>query len=243
MTFFFILLILLSPQCAHAAERLLIGVAAAYILPFKELAAIFEKKTAIAVKPTFAATGNLYSQIMVGAPYDLFLAADEDRPDTLFRLKLAEKPFIYATGRLVLWSARKDACRPRAWQDALEKSMKRKMAMANPDTSSYGAAAVRTLKRAGLWEKIKPRLVFTQDISQSFQYATMGGVSLAFISRSFALSEHGKKGCYYMIEESPPVQQAACILKKARNRNAAEAFSAFLVSPEAVEIRNKYGYQ
>jgi molybdate transport system substrate-binding protein len=90
---------------------------------------------------------------------------------------------------------------------------------------------------------VKPQLVFAQDILQSFQYATTGGAAMAFISRSFALSEHGKKGCYYTIEEAQPVRQAACILKKVRNRDAAKAFSAFLLSPEAVEIRTKYGYK
>ena len=243
MIFFCILLVLLTPQWAGAAERLLVGVGAAYILPFKELAATFEKRTAISVKPTFAATGNLYSQIMAGAPYDLFLAADEDRPERLFRENRADKPFIYATGHLVLWSARKSTCLPNNWQDALENSLKKKIVISNPNTSSYGAVAFHTLKRAGLWEKIKPQLVFAQDIPQSFQYATTGGASMAFISLPFALSEHGNKGCYYTIEEAQPVRQAACILKKARNRDAAEIFSAFLLSPEAVEIRKKYGYQ
>lgn len=240
---FYVLLILLTPQGVGAAEKLLVGVAANYMLPFKELAVTFEKKTNVAVLPTFTATGNLYSQIIAGAPYDLFLAADEDRPETLFRENRAEKSFVYATGRLILWSAQKDTCQPNTWQGALQKSMKKKIVIPNPNTSTYGAAAVRALKSADLWETLKPQLVYAQDIPQSFQYTMTGGAAMAFVSRSFALSEYGKKGCYYTIEEAPPVRQAACILKKARNKDAAEAFLAFLMSREAAEIRKKHGYE
>ena len=239
---FYVLLILLTPQLVGATEKLLVGVAANYMLPFKELAVAFEKKTNVAVLPTFTATGNLYSQIIAGAPYDLFLAADEDRSETLFRENRAEKSFVYATGRLILWSAQKDTCRSKTWQDALESNMK-KIAIPNPEVSPYGAEAYSGINGAGLRELVKPQLVFAQDTSQSFQYAATGGAAMAFTSLSFTLSEQGKKGCYYTIEEAQPVRQAACILKKARNRDAAEVFSAFLLSPEAVEIRKKYGYE
>lgn len=239
---FYILLILLTPQWVGAAERLLVGAAANYILPFKELAAAFEKKTDINVKWTFTSSGNLYSQIAAGAPYDIFLSADEQRPADLFRKNIAGKPFVYATGRLVLWSAQKDACRSKTWQGALKSNMK-KIAIPNPEVSPYGAEAYSVIKGTGLWELVKPQLVFAQDTSQAFQYAVTGGAAIAFTSRSFTLSEQGKKGCYYMIEEAQLVRQAACILKKARNRNAAEVFSAFLLSPEAVAIRMRYGYE
>jgi molybdate transport system substrate-binding protein len=239
---FYVLLILLTPQWVGAAERLLVGAAANYILPFKVLAAAFEKKTGIDVKLTFTSSGNLYSQIAAGAPYDLFLSADEQRPADLFRKNIAGEPFVYATGRLVLWSTQKDACRSKTWQGALKSNMK-KIAIPNPEVSPYGAEAYNVIKGAGLWEPVKPQLVFAQDTSQSFQYAATGGVAMAFTSLSFTLSEQGKKGCYYTIEEAQPVRQAACILKKARNRDAAEVFSAFLLSPEAVEIRKKYGYE
>jgi molybdate transport system substrate-binding protein len=239
---FYVLLILLTPQWLGAAERLLVGAAANYILPFKELAAAFEKKTGIDVKWTFTSSGNLHSQITAGAPYDLFLSADEQRPTDLFRKNIAGEPFVYATGRLILWFAHKDSCRLITWQGALEGNMK-KIAIPNLEVSPYGAEAYSVIKGAGLWEQVKPQLVFAQDTSQSFQYAATGGTVMSFTSLSFTLSEQGKKGCYYTIEESQPVRQAACILKKARNRDAAEAFSAFLLSPEAIEIRKKYGYE
>jgi len=243
MILFCVLLVLLAPQWAEAAERILVGVAPAYIQPFRELAVMFEKKTAISVTPTFAATGQLYSQIISGAPYDLMLAADQDRPERLFREGRAERPFVYATGRLILWSARKDACGQSTWQDALKVSMKNKIVISNPVTSPYGAAAFRVLERAGLWEKIKPHLIYSLDVSQSFQFSATGGAAMAFTSRSYALTDNGKRGCHYTIEEAAPVLQAACIIKNTRNRNAADLFSAFLLSPEAAQVRKKYGYQ
>lgn len=238
---FFVLFILLMPQGVGAADKLLVGVAANYLLAFKELAVAFERKSVIVVRPTFAATGNLYSQIKAGAPYDLFLAADEARPEDLFRQNMAERPFIYATGRLVLWSDRRDGCSAKTWQDALKGRLK--IAIPSPDTAPYGAVARSTLRCAGLWETLRPYLVYAQDVSQAFQYAAVKGTAMAFLSRSFAWSEQGKQGCHYLIEEAPPIRQAGCILKRTRQRKAAEAFAAFLASPEAAAIREKYGYE
>ena len=114
----FVLIILMSSVSAFAEEKISVAVAANFISAFKELAADFEAKTKIKVEDTFSSTGNLYSQIINGAPYDLFLSADEERPAKLNKDGAADTPFVYARGQAVLWSANKDFCKAKTWQDA-----------------------------------------------------------------------------------------------------------------------------
>ena len=161
---------------ASADENILVGVAANYLVPFNEIAALFEKQSGIKAEPVFASTGKLYVQIIHGAPYDIFLSADEDRPNRLFKDRLAEKPFIYAIGEVVLWSSSRDACRNhKGWIDAVRYSGVRKIALANPETAPYGAAAMSALKAAGLADTLKGKFVFPQDVGQVFQYACPPG--------------------------------------------------------------------
>nr|MDA8124893.1 molybdate ABC transporter substrate-binding protein [Deltaproteobacteria bacterium] len=153
------ILILMSSVSAFAQEKLSVAVAANYIAAFKELAADFEGKTKIKAEGTFSSSGSFYSQITNGAPYDLFLSADEERPALLFKEGLAEKPFVYARGQVILWSANKDFCKAANWQEALKNDRIKKVALANPKLAPYGAAAQEALKKAQLWEPLQPKLV------------------------------------------------------------------------------------
>src|SRR4030042_6042027 len=112
-------LVLLSPSLLLAEQELTAGVAANFILPFEDLSRIFEQKTAIRVRATFTSTGNLYAQIKNGAPYDLFLSADESHPRMLQQEGLAAEPFVYAGGKLILWTAEGRFCRSAQWQEVL----------------------------------------------------------------------------------------------------------------------------
>ncbi len=140
----------MSPFSALAQEKISVGVAANFISAFKEIAADFEAKTGVKVEATFSSTGNLYSQIKNGAPYDMFLSADEKRPDLLQKEGWTEGTFIYARGQAILWSANKDFCKAATWQDALKNNQIKKIAIANPVTAPYGAAAKVALQKAGI---------------------------------------------------------------------------------------------
>jgi molybdate transport system substrate-binding protein len=238
-----VLIGLLSSLPLAAAQEVTVAVAANFILPFEELAGLFEKKTGIRVKGIFTSTGNLYAQIKNGAPYDLFLAADEARPRLLHKEGLAGEPFIYARGRVVLWTAMDSLCRVETWQKMVISPSVRRLAIANPETAPYGAASVEALRGTGLWEAVKPKLVFAQNIVQAFQYAHTLSADAGFCALSSALSEKGKAGCYRGIPEAPDVIQAACLLKKTGENKAIEEFAAFLASPEARVIKEKYGYE
>ncbi len=231
------------PLQAAAAERIRIAVAANFLQATKELAAEFEKQTGIRVEATFASSGSLYAQIANGAPYDLFLSADEERPAKLHREGNADKPFVYARGRVVLWSARKSSCSATDWRQALADPAIRKIAVANPETAPYGAAARAALQKAGLWESGQQKRVVAQTIAQAFQYASTGALDVAFCAFSSVVSEQGRKGCHYEIPEAPEIVQAACIVKQTQNRAGAERFAAFLLSAPAAGIKDKYGYR
>lgn len=235
--------IVVMPLCAAAQEGIRVAVAANYIQAFKELAATFEKETGIKVEATYSSSGNLFSQINGGAPYDLFLSADEVRPQRLLQSGEAGEPFVYARGGVILWSARKDFCNAGNWREALKREGIKKIAMANPEIAPYGMAAKTALVKAGLWETLKPKIVNAQDIAQTFQYASTEAVDAGLCALSAGCSEMGRKGCFYEVTEAPDIVQAACILKRTMKREEVERFVRFLVSPEAEKIKGRYGYR
>ncbi|KQC10342.1 MAG: molybdenum ABC transporter substrate-binding protein [Smithella sp. SDB] len=240
----FILVVLISSNSAFAEEKISVAVAANFISAFKDMAADFEAKTKIKVEGTFSSSGNLYSQITNGAPYDLFLSADEKRPSFLFKDGVSDEPFVYAKGQAILWSASKDFCKEKkTWQDALKNDKIKKIAIANTVTAPYGTAAMKALQTIGQWDALQNKLVTAQTVAQSFQYASTESVDAGFCAMSAASTPEGKKGCFYVVNEAPEIIQSACILKRTTNRAAVEKFMDFLKSPAAQEIKIKYGYR
>lgn len=247
----FIMIVLMSSVSAFAMgkapvsaeEKISVAVAANFISAFKEIAADFEAKTKIKVEGTFSSTGNFYSQITNGAPYDLFLSADEERPALLHKDGAADTPFIYAKGQAILWAANKDFCKAKTWQDALKNKQVKKISIANTQTAPYGTAAKKALEKSGMWDTLQSKLVYAETIAQSFQYANTSAVDAGFCAMSATVSTEGKKGCFFVINEAPEIIQSACVLKRTTNRAAVEKFAEFLNSPAAKEIKVKYGYR
>ena len=238
-----LILVLSMSASAFAADSLTVAVAASFKRPFGEIARRFEAGYPIKVEASFASTGTLYSQIVNGALYDILLAADDKRPQVLHDNGLAEPPVIYARGRVVLWTSRKNLCMAGDWKSAIRDAGVRKIAIASPTTSPYGEAAERALRKEGLWEAIKPRFVYAQDVGQAFQYVYTGAAAAGFCALSDAVSVVGKEGCHMEVAEAPPVEHSACVLKRAKNREAARLFMKFLESFEAEKIKRNYGYR
>ena len=233
--------IFISP--ASAQDKLHVAVAANFIFTFQELTKLFEKQTGIPVEATYASTGQLYTQIVNGAPYDLFLSADREKPDLLHQAGRADVPFVYATGQVVLWTNRKDLCPLKNWREVMAVPGLKKIAIANPKTAPYGAAAMEALKKTGVLAFVQEKLVYAQNLPQAFQYAVTGSVDAGFCALSAALSAEGRKGCFFSIAEAPSIVQGACLLKRTAHREAAEKFVRFLASPEAQAVKKKYGYR
>jgi len=237
LTFF-----IFKPIKPFSKNKINAAVVAGFMIPFRELSSDFENKTGIKIEATYSSAGKLYGQVINNAPYDILLA-DKERSDRLLKEGFAETPFIYARGEVVLWSMKNEFCTSKNWRDALKRKDALKIAIANPETAVYGAGAKKALQDAGLWSLVSPRLINAQDLAQVFQYASVEAVDAGFCALAQAYSDEGKKGCYYPVEEAPVIVHSACVLKRTQNRDASVRFAAYLVSPDAVKIKNKYGYK
>ena len=235
-----LMLLLALPLSANAAD-LMVAQAANFMPAMKEIIPAFKKASGLEVQATYTSTGKLYGQIVNGAPFDVFLAADERRPEILFKDGLAESPFVYAKGKVVLWSVDKTKI-GESWQKTIMDGKFKKVAIANTETAPYGTAAMLALQKAKLWDFVKPNLVYAQSIAQTFQFASTGAADAGFCAYSSVFTPIGKKGAFVVVNEAPPVIQAACILKSSEHKEAAMKFVKFLSGPEVKSIKKKYGY-
>lgn len=234
-------LLLLFAAGPAAAASVSVAVAANFLQPMEKLAALFTARTGIKVEYSSSSTGKLYAQLKNGAPYDIFLAADEKRPELLDKAGLTTEPMIYARGQVVLWT-KEAALQAADWQQALTVN-KGRIAIASPEVAPYGMAASAALKKTGLDKTMASRLVFAQSVGQAFQYGQQGATRFCFAALSYAASDTGNKGRYWPISEAPLVVQKGCLLKTAADKEAAQRFWDFLFSKPANAIKAAYGYQ
>jgi molybdate transport system substrate-binding protein len=227
----------------------LLRVAAAADLQFvmPDLAAQFERRTGTKVNITFGSSGNFYSQLQNGAPFDLFFSADIDYPRELEAAGLAEPGtlFEYAVGRIAIWTpadTRVDVARQR-WNALLDSAVQ-KIAIANPEHAPYGRAAVAALKKAGIYEQVKAKLVYGENISQASQFVQSGNAQAGIVTMSLVLSPGMKDGKRWEIpaEMHPPIDQAVIVLKSAANKPGARAFLEFVKSESGLSTFSNYGF-
>ncbi len=232
--------VLSVPAVAHADE-FNVAVAANFTAPAKEIAATFEQKTGHKAILSFGATGQFYAQIKQDAPFVVFLAADDETPKKAVEEGLAvpDSRFTYAVGRLVLWSKTSDTS---LGEDTLRKGAFEKVSIANPATAPYGAAAVQTMKKMGVYDAIQPKIVQGNSIAQAFQFAETGAAELAFVALSQVIAK--PEGTRWPVPETlhDPIFQDAVLLTKGAGNEPAKAFLAFLKGPEAAAVLSKYGY-
>ena len=218
-----------------------IAVAANFTDAVKEIAAAFKAKTGHEAVLSFGATGALYTQITQDAPFEILLSADTERPKKLVDdgLGVADSRFTYAIGKLVLWSKNPDLVKG---EETLKGGGFTKVAIANPISAPYGAAAIETLKALKLDETLQSKIVQGNSIAQTFQFIDTGNAELGFI----ALSQLAGKteGSRWMVPQTlySPIKQDAVLLKKGASNEAATAFLSFLKGAEARAIIEKYGY-
>ena len=200
----------------------------------------------IQLQLSFGASGSLAAQIQQGAPFDLFLSADEGFPQQLQKQGLALAPFPYATGSLVLW-ARKDLGLDPArdgWQ-VLSSPAVRKIATANPQTAPYGRAAEAALRQEGIYERVQSRLVFADNIAQAAQFLQTGTAEAGLVSFTQADNPALRQlGTLWQVPAGayPPLRQAGVILKRSTCVDQAQAFRAYLTGPEGQAVLARRGY-
>jgi molybdate transport system substrate-binding protein len=237
---------LLAFQVTNAQE---IRVAAAADLQFAldELDAQYEKQTGKKIDVSYGSSGNFFAQIQNGAPFDLLLSADIEYPRKLEAAGLAEPGTLYeyAVGRIVIWmpaDARPDLAKL-GWKALLEPGVER-IAIANPEHSPYGRAAVAALRSAGVYEQVRRRLVYGENIAQAAQFVASGSAQAGILALSLAVSPPMRAGKRWEIPADmyPPIEQGAIILKSAKDKEGARAFLAFLKSDGGRKILESYGF-
>jgi molybdate transport system substrate-binding protein len=242
--------ILWALWAAPAAAQPVPTVAAASDLKFaiEELATQFEKETGQRLRLIFGSSGNFYSQILQGAPFHLFMSADED---FVFKLadagKTLDRGRLYAYGRIGIMVPKGSRLKADGVLKDLAAALKdgrlRKFAIAAPDHAPYGMRAREALKHAGLWEAIEPKLVFGENISQAAQFATSGATEGGIIAYSLALAPQvARLGDFALIPESwhQPLAQRMVLMKDAPQ--AARQFYDYLSTPAAQAVMEKYGF-
>jgi molybdate transport system substrate-binding protein len=237
------LALLLVGAAPAAAAQVQVAVAANFAEPAKEIARRFEARTGHKATLSFGASGQFFTQISKGAPFEVFLSADVDRPlkAEADGLAVAGSRFTYATGQLVLWSKTPGLVDRRG--AVLSTDKYQKLALADPKAAPYGQAAVETLRGLKLYDRVAPKIVQGTSIAQALQFAQTGAAELGFVALSQVINERG--GSRWVVPENlhAPIDQQAVLLKTGAGNPAAVAFMVFLKGPEAKAIIRRYGYQ
>jgi molybdate transport system substrate-binding protein len=230
---------------AAAAHEAQVAVAANFAAPAKLLAEKFSQATPHKLSISVGSTGKFYAQISNGAPFDVFLSADDETPLRMEQEKLAiaGTRFTYAIGKLVLWSPAANVVDGNG--DVLRKGSFKRLAIANPKLAPYGAAAQQTLEKMGIWSALQDKLVLGENIAQALQFVASGNAELGFVAFS-QIRDGGKTpaGSHWLAPQGfyDPIRQDAVLLARGGANPAARMFLDFLRSPPAREVIRAYGY-
>jgi molybdate transport system substrate-binding protein len=231
-----------SPATTPARDEITVAAASDVTPAFEEIGREFESAYKTKVIFVFGSTGLLTRQIENGAPMDLFAAANVSYIDQLDQkgLIIPDSKAIYARGRITLWTPAESTLRLESISDLARPEVIR-VAIANPDHAPYGLAARQALESAGIWERIKPKLVYGDNIRQTLQYAETGNVEVAIVALSLSMQSHGR---WSLIPEElhQPLDQGLAVIKTTKNEKAARAFALFINGPQGQAIMKKYGF-
>ena len=209
-----------APAAAEAAD-VNVAVAANFTEPAKEIAPAFERKTGHEAVLSFGSTGQFYTQITQDAPFQVFLSADEataEEARSRTASAVADSRFTYAIGKLVLWSKTPDLVKG---EETLKDGKFNKIAIANPTTAPYGAAAVEAMKALGVYDTLQPKIVQGNNIAQAFQFVDTGNAELGFVALSQVVGK--PSGSRWIVPQNlyTPIRQDAVLLKKGADNEAA----------------------
>src|ERR1041384_2226919 len=231
-----------SPATTPASNEITVAAASDLTPAFDELGRAFESTYKTKVVFVYGSTGLLTQQIENGAPMDVFAAASMSYIDKLDQegLIIPDSKTIYARGRITLWTTAASNLRLEGIKDLARPEVTR-IAIANPDHAPYGLAARQALESAGIWDVIKPKLVYGDNIRQTLQFAETGNVDVAIVALSLSKQSHGR---WSLIPEElhKPLDQGLAIMKSTKKEQSARAFAAFLAGPQGRAIMQKYGF-
>src|ERR1700730_9012893 len=230
-----------------AAQGLTVAAASDLQSALPAMVSQFEKETGQQVKLIFGSSGNFFTQIQNGAPFDVFLSADIDYPRRLEGSGQAERGSLYeyATGHIVLWTRNDSGIDVKRGLTVLTEARVRRVAIANPEHAPYGRAAVAALRHEKLYERVRQKLVLGENISQAAQFAQTGSADVGLLALSLALSPALKSsGTYVDVPESwyRPIEQAAVALSSSRQKALARQFTNYLRKLGSVRLLQSYGF-
>lgn len=236
--------LLFSAMNAHA-DTVQVAVAANFNQPMQQIAMQFEKDTGHKAVLSSGASGKFYAQIKNGAPFDVLLSADDETPARLLKEgdAVAGTALTYAIGKLILWSP--DAAAVDAQGAVLKTGKFRHLAIANPKTAPYGTAAVEVMRKMGVLEDLRPRLVQGENIAQAHQFVATGAAEIGFVAYSQVIKD-GKigSGSGWLVPANgyTPIRQDAVLLNKGKNSTAARALLDYLKGKKATATIQAFGY-
>lgn len=241
-----LLILIIVPSHSRAEDGLIIAVASNFQRTAAALAAEFSDTALVSVRISSGSTGKLYAQIVNGAPFDIFLAADSARPKRLEDDGIAVhgSRITYAVGSLFLWSA-DSALSDGDCLQTLQSGSYRRLAIANPATAPYGRAAKEFLQAANVYDEVSSSLVYGENISQALQFVASGNATLGLVAASQIVGGIPvETRCSWKVpgDMHSEITQQAVILKASNSLAAAQAFMAFLQEPGAAEIIEAHGY-
>jgi molybdate transport system substrate-binding protein len=231
------------PLNVYAGE-VQVAVAANFTVPMQKLAQQFESDTGHKAVLSFGSTGKFYAQITHGAPFEILLAADAATPEKLQKEGQGSTPFTYAVGTLVLWS--KQAGLVDNNGDILKSGNITRLAIADPKLAPYGEAAIQTLTKLNLLDKLRPAFVQGENIGQTYQFVASGNAPVGFVAMS-QVWDAGKlkEGSVWVVPSNmhTPIRQDAILLTRGKDNAAASALLDYLRTDKAREIIRSYGYE
>jgi molybdate transport system substrate-binding protein len=231
-----------QPESENAPTQLTVAAASDLTAAFEELGRAFESQTKVKVVLSFGSTGILTQQITNGAPFDLFAAAHISYIEELERQNLIfqDTKASYAHGRITLWTTKDAPFKPQMIEELTHAEIKR-IAIANPDHAPYGLAAKQALESAGVWDPVKPKLIYADNIRQALQFAETGNVDVGIVALSLSIPSDGQ---WSVIPEElhQPINQGLAVIKTTKHEKEARQFAAFINSPAGRAILQKYGF-
>lgn len=226
------------------AETVNVAVASNFAYTLKLLSADFTRQTGHQLRISSASTGKLYTQIEHGAPFDVFLSADESRPDLLVSKNkaAASSAYVYAKGQIVLLSniAAEGSC-----QNVLQSTQLKRLSIANPKTAPYGVAAKQVMEALSLWQNLEPRLVKGENIAQTLQFVSTKNAQAGFVAKSMlSMGKNIDSACIWdvPVDMYSPINQKMVVLNKAIKKPSALAFIQYMQSEKAKEVIKSTGY-
>jgi molybdate transport system substrate-binding protein len=232
-----------TPETDETNPNVLYVAAAADLTPaFEEVGRVFEQSTGIRVVYNFGSTGMLSKQIENGAPLDIFAAANIEFIDALERkgLIIPDTKALYARGRITMWMMADSSLKIERLEDLASTEVER-VGIANPEHAPYGVAAREALQAVHVWDVVRPKCVFGENVRQTLQYAQSGNVNVSIVALSLSVQSNGR---WILIPEElhKPLDQALAVLKRTRREQQARRFLAFINGEQGRPIMRKYGF-